>query len=57
MPHYPKYTMVAIGAYSVPRWYESLDVSRWELLPADMAGAQFRTMQASILSSRKQASM
>ena len=51
MPHYPKYTTTVIGAYSVPRWYEALDrlVTMGQLHPADMADAQFRTMQASIL--------
>src|SRR3979411_3159856 len=51
MPHYPKYTTTVIGAYSVPRWYEPLDrlVTMGQLSPADMADAQFRTMQASIL--------
>jgi 5-methyltetrahydropteroyltriglutamate--homocysteine methyltransferase len=51
MPLYPKYTTTVIGAYSVPRWYESLDrlITLGQLQPADMADAQFRTMQASIL--------
>ena len=51
MPHYPKYTTTVIGASSVPRWYEALDrqITMGRLLPADMADAQFRTMQAAIL--------
>jgi len=51
MPLYPKYTTTVIGAYSVPRWYEALDrlITMGQLLPADMADAQFRTMQAAIL--------
>lgn len=51
MAHYPKYTTTVIGAYSVPRWYEALDrlVTLGQLLPADMADAQFRAMQAAIL--------
>src|SRR6266404_6284115 len=51
MPRYAKYTTTVIGAYSVPRWYEPLDrlVTMGQLSPADMADAQFRTMQASIL--------
>ncbi len=51
MPHYPKYTTTVVGAYSVPRWYEALDrlIALGQLLPADMADAQFRTMQAAIL--------
>jgi len=48
---YPKYTTTVIGAYSVPRWYEALDrlISTGQLQPADMADAQFRTMQAAVL--------
>src|ERR1044071_255217 len=48
---YPKYTTTVIGAYSVPRWYEFLDrlITLGQLQPADMADAQFRTMQASVL--------
>jgi 5-methyltetrahydropteroyltriglutamate--homocysteine methyltransferase len=51
MPHYPKYTTTVIGAYSVPRWYEPVDrlVTLGQLLPADMADAQFRVMQGAIL--------
>lgn len=51
MPHYPKYTTTVIGAYSVPRWYEPLDrlIAMDQLLPADLADAQFRVMQAAIL--------
>jgi 5-methyltetrahydropteroyltriglutamate--homocysteine methyltransferase len=51
MPHYPKYTTTVIGAYSVPRWYEPVDrlVALGQLLPADMADAQFRVTQAAIL--------
>jgi 5-methyltetrahydropteroyltriglutamate--homocysteine methyltransferase len=51
MPPYPKYTTTVIGAYSVPRWYEALDrlVTTGELLPADMADAQMRAMQAAIM--------
>ena len=48
---YPKYTTTVIGAYSVPRWYEALDrlITMGQLRPADMADAQFRTMQAAVL--------
>jgi 5-methyltetrahydropteroyltriglutamate--homocysteine methyltransferase len=51
MPHYPRYTTTVIGAYSVPRWYESLDrlVTMGQLLPADMEDAQYRVMQGAIL--------
>lgn len=51
MPHYPKYSTTVIGAYSVPRWYEALDrlIAMGQLLPADMADAQFRAMQAAVL--------
>jgi 5-methyltetrahydropteroyltriglutamate--homocysteine methyltransferase len=51
MPAYPKYTTTVIGAFSIPRWYEALDrlVRAGQLLPADMADAQFRAMQAAIL--------
>jgi 5-methyltetrahydropteroyltriglutamate--homocysteine methyltransferase len=51
MPAYPKYTTTVIGAFSIPRWYEALDrlVTAGQLLPADMADAQFRAMQAAIL--------
>jgi len=51
MSHYPKYATTVIGAYSVPRWYEPLDrlVTMEQMLPADMADAQFRVMQAAIL--------
>ena len=51
MPNYPKYTTTVIGAYSVPRWYKSLDrlITLGQLQPADMADAQFRTMQAAVL--------
>ena len=51
MPHYPKYTTTVIGAHSVPRWYEALDrlVTLGQLLPADLADAQYRGMQAAIL--------
>ena len=50
MPHYPKYTTTVIGAYSVPRWFEPIDrlVTMGQLLPADMADAQFRVMQAAV---------
>lgn len=51
MASYPKYTTTVIGAYSVPRWYEALDrlITMGQLQPADMADAQFRTMQAAVL--------
>lgn len=51
MPAYPKYTTTVIGAFSIPRWYEPLDrlVTTEQLLPEDMADAQFRAMQAAIL--------
>jgi 5-methyltetrahydropteroyltriglutamate--homocysteine methyltransferase len=51
MPHYPRYTTTVIGAYSVPRWYESLDrlVTMGQLLSGDMEDAQYRVMQGAIL--------
>ena len=51
MAAYPKYTTTVIGAYSVPRWYEPLDrlVTMGQLLPEDMADAQYRVMQAAIV--------
>jgi 5-methyltetrahydropteroyltriglutamate--homocysteine methyltransferase len=51
MPPYPAYTTTVVGAHSVPRWYEPLDrlVTLGQLLPDDLADAQFRTMQAAIL--------
>lgn len=51
MPAYPKYTTTVIGAHSVPRWYEPLDrlVNTGQLLPADLADAQYRCMQAAVL--------
>lgn len=51
MPLYPKYATTVIGAHSVPRWYEALDrlVTLGQLLPADLADAQFRASQAAIL--------
>ena len=51
MPHYPTYTTTVIGAYSVPRWYEPLDrlVTMGQLLPEDMADAQYRVMQAAVI--------
>ena len=51
MALYPKYTTTVVGAYSVPRWYEALDrlITLGQSLPADMADAQVRTMQAAIL--------
>jgi 5-methyltetrahydropteroyltriglutamate--homocysteine methyltransferase len=51
MAGYPKYTTTVIGAYSVPRWYESVDrlVTLGQLAPEDMTDAQYRVMQAAIL--------
>src|ERR1700674_4527381 len=51
MPQYPKYTTTVIGAYSVPRWDESLGrlVTTGQLEAADMSDAQFRAMKAAIL--------
>jgi 5-methyltetrahydropteroyltriglutamate--homocysteine methyltransferase len=51
MPVYPRYTTTVIGAHSVPRWYEALDrlATLGQLQPADIADAQFRTMQAAIV--------
>ncbi|MBV8888225.1 MAG: hypothetical protein JO305_01000 [Alphaproteobacteria bacterium] len=51
MTEYPKYATTVVGAHSVPRWYEALGrlVTLGQLLPADLADAQFRAMQAAIL--------
>ncbi len=48
---YPKYTTTVVGAYSLPRWYESLEkqVEVGALGKADMADAQFRATQAAVL--------
>ncbi len=50
MPQHPKYTTTVVGAHSIPRWYEALDrlVTMGQLLPADMADAQYRSMQAAV---------
>jgi 5-methyltetrahydropteroyltriglutamate--homocysteine methyltransferase len=51
MRPYPKYTTTAVGAHTVPRWYEALDrlVTLGQLQPADLADAQYRAMQAAIV--------
>src|SRR4051794_40286623 len=51
MPRYPKYTTTVVGAYSVPRWYESFDrlVTAGQMSPGDFADAQLRASQAAIL--------
>jgi 5-methyltetrahydropteroyltriglutamate--homocysteine methyltransferase len=51
MARYPKYTTTVVGAYSVPRWYESLDrlISAGQLSPQDFVDAQLRASQAAIL--------
>jgi 5-methyltetrahydropteroyltriglutamate--homocysteine methyltransferase len=48
---YQKYTTTVVGAYSVPRWYGSLErlVVAGELSVADMADVQFRATQGAIL--------
>lgn len=51
MARYSKYTTTVVGAYSVPRWYESLDtlVASGQLLPGDFVDAQLRATQAAIV--------
>ncbi|MFA9459521.1 hypothetical protein [Thiohalorhabdus methylotrophus] len=51
MPDYSPYATTVVGAYSVPRWYEALEieVERGELDRADMENAQFVASQAAIL--------
>ena len=51
MARYSRYTTTVVGAHSVPRWYEALDllVTLGQLSPADVADAQFRAGQAAIL--------
>jgi 5-methyltetrahydropteroyltriglutamate--homocysteine methyltransferase len=48
---YPKYTTTVVGAYSVPRWYESFDrlVVLGQLSPQDFADAQLRASQAAVV--------
>jgi 5-methyltetrahydropteroyltriglutamate--homocysteine methyltransferase len=48
---YPKYTTTVVGAYSVPRWYESFDrlVVMGQLSPHDFADAQLRASQAAVV--------
>jgi 5-methyltetrahydropteroyltriglutamate--homocysteine methyltransferase len=45
------YTTTVVGAHSVPRWYEALDlfVALGQLAEGDFADAQLRATQASIL--------
>jgi hypothetical protein len=40
MAFYPSYTTTVVGAHSVPRWYEALD------LPRHIALAKLRAMTA-----------
>ena len=51
MPHYRQYTTMAVGAHSVPRWFEALDrlITAGQLVPGDIADAQVRAGQAAIL--------
>lgn len=51
MARYPKYTTTVVGAYSVPRWYESFDrlVALGQLSPQDFADAQLRASQAAVV--------
>lgn len=51
MARYPKYTTTVVGAYSVPRWYESLDrlIAAGNLSPKDFEDAQLRASQAAIV--------
>ena len=51
MHRYPKYTTTVVGSYSVPRWYEALEmqVEAGVIDAADMENAQFRATQAAIL--------
>jgi 5-methyltetrahydropteroyltriglutamate--homocysteine methyltransferase len=51
MARYSRYTTTVVGAHSVPGWYEALDrlVALGQLLPTDVADAQFRAGQAAIL--------
>lgn len=48
---YPKYTTTVVGSYSVPRFYEviELQIEAGVLTPEDMETAQFRATQGAIL--------
>ena len=50
MRPYPAFTTATLGAYSVPRWYETLEtlVRSGQLSNADMADAQFRASQGAL---------
>jgi 5-methyltetrahydropteroyltriglutamate--homocysteine methyltransferase len=51
MAKYPKYATTAIGAHSVPDWFEALDrlMAVGQLSMSSMNDAQFRSTQAAIL--------
>lgn len=48
---YPKYTTTVVGSYSVPRFYEiiELQIEAGVLGPEDMETAQFHATQAAIM--------
>lgn len=48
---FPKYTTTVVGSYSVPRFYEviELQIEAGVLQPADMATAQFHATQGAIM--------
>ncbi|MEO7647778.1 MAG: hypothetical protein ABIV11_06020 [Gemmatimonadaceae bacterium] len=48
---FPKYTTTVVGSYSVPRFYEviELQIEAGVLLPEDMEMAQFHATQAAIM--------
>lgn len=49
--HYPKYTTTVVGSYSVPRFYEIIEmqIEAGVLGPEDMETAQFHATQAAIM--------
>jgi len=49
--HYPKYTTTVVGSYSVPRFYEIIEmqIEAGMLGPEDMETAQFHATQAAIM--------
>lgn len=49
--HYPKYTTTVVGSYSVPRFYEIIEmqIEAGVLSPEDMEMAQFHATQAAIM--------
>lgn len=51
MSKYPKYTTTVVGSYSVPRWYEAVEiqVENGTLSREEMENAQFRASQAAVL--------